>query len=239
MNMKIHDSLRGAPTRSRAFTLIELVVVIAIIATLATLLVAGLNRGVEAGRTIACTSNLRQLALGAALYSLDNKDRLPDFWQWLHVSPGDVTTGKLYPYIQSKAVYLCPTDKLTLDFRRGMSSPPTNSIRASTYAMNCLLCHQNDTWSFVAPARTFLLMEPNLAPHDVSGVVGPVPWMGTSNNTVSSRHNGFGHLLFCDLHVQRVRTAVGETLEKSNRFWLAAPTADTIVLGFATNLPDP
>jgi prepilin-type processing-associated H-X9-DG protein len=215
------------------------VVVIAIVATLASLLLAGINRGKEAGRTMVCASNLRQLALGAAMYSLDNKDRLPDFWQWLHVIPGDITTGKLYPYTRSEAIYLCPTDKLTLDSKRGMSSPPTNSIRASSYAMNCLLCHLTSTSSFISPTRTFLLMEPNLAPDDVLGAVGPVPWKGTTNNAISSRHNGVGHLLFCDLHVEKVRTAVGEKLEKSNRFWLAAPTEDTIVLGFATSLPDP
>jgi hypothetical protein len=82
-------------------------------------------------------------------------------------------------------------------------------------------------------------MEPNLAPQDVSGVVGPVPWKGTSNKAVSSVHRASGHLAFCDLHVERVKTAAGEKLERSSAFWLAAPTTDTIVMGFRAGLPDP
>jgi type II secretory pathway pseudopilin PulG len=226
-------------SRSCAFSLMELLMVIAIVATLGSLLLAGINRAKEAGRTAVCFNNLRQLALSAGLYSLDNSDMLPDFWQWLHDNSGDLTTGKLFPYTQSKAVYLCPTDKLALASRRNLSAPLPNSIRASSYAMNCLLCHQTHTSSFVAPTRTFLLMEPNLAPHDVLGVVGPVPWMGTSNNAVSSLHHASGHLAFCDLHVERVKTSTGEKLERSSAFWLAAPTADTIVIGFTGCLPDP
>src|SRR6266404_4698340 len=90
-----------------AFTLIELLVVIAIIAILASMLLPALARAKEAGRAASCINNLRQLGIAAGTYTLDSKGRLPDFREWLSATPRDLTTGKLYPYLKSKPVYLC------------------------------------------------------------------------------------------------------------------------------------
>lgn len=224
----------GAPGlgRSVAFTLIELLVVSAVIALLASLLLPALGRAKEAGRAAVCGSNVRQLGLAAAAYTLDNRGVLPDFLQWLHATPRDLTTGKLYPYLKSQPVYLCPTDKMAALAR------PGNTNRTFSYAMNCVLCHDNDTSKFSAPVRTLLFMEPNLGPYDTSGVIGPVPWMGTTN-AMSSRHNGAGHLVYCDFHVERVKAAAAKKLERSRSFWLGAPTTDSLSQGFVSNLPDP
>ena len=64
------------------FTLIELLVVIAIIAILAGLLLPVLSKAKEQGRSAACKSNMRQVALGMQMYADDNSDYLA----W----PGDV-----------------------------------------------------------------------------------------------------------------------------------------------------
>jgi prepilin-type N-terminal cleavage/methylation domain-containing protein/prepilin-type processing-associated H-X9-DG protein len=219
-------------SRRYAFTLVELLVVIAIITILASLLLPVLARAKEAGRTAVCGSNVRQLGMAASMYSLDNKGLLPDFLQWLHATPGDLTSGKLFPYLKSKPVYLCPTDKIAL------GPKPGNASRSFSYAMNCILCHDNDTSKFVAPSRTLLFMEPNLGPADLSGLVGPVRWLGTTN-ALSSRHNGAGQLVFCDFHVERVKTLAATKLERSKRFWLPAPTTDPTALGMTANLPEP
>jgi prepilin-type N-terminal cleavage/methylation domain-containing protein len=226
-----------------AFTLIELLVVIAIVALLAALLLPALARARESGRAAACKNNLRQLSLGAACYSLDNKGRLPYFLNWLATRPGDLTSGELFPYLKSRQVYLCPTDKLALASSTHFPATPNApifggkiSLRDYSYAMNCGLCHESDTSKFVAPVRTLLFMEADLGRNDYSGQVGPV----IATRAVSTRHTGRGHLLFSDLHLESVNSKGADTLERSKRFWF--PTSDTDGpggMGMGTSLPDP
>ena len=223
---------------NNAFTLIELLVVIAVIAILAAMLLPTLGRAKEAGRAAVCGSNLRQIALAAASYSLDNKSKLPEFLVWLHALQGDAASGQLYPYLKSKDIYFCPTDKITYKPGPNTGTSFRDPNRASSYTMNCILCHDNDTSKFMTPAQTMLFMEPTLKTNDTSGLTGPVVWLG-SNNAISDRHNGSGYIVYGDFHSQRVKTAVARRLERSRRFWLPASTSDPMILGFLQNITDP
>lgn len=62
--------------RRRAFTLVELLVVIAIIAILAAILLPVLQAAQERARRIYCMNNLKQLGLAWVAYSNDNADKI-------------------------------------------------------------------------------------------------------------------------------------------------------------------
>ncbi len=232
----LRSRARKALGRGQAFTLVELLIVIGIITLLAAMLLPALSRAKEAARTISCSNNIRQLGIAAMTYSLDNRGNLPFFLDWLHSSSPasiDLTTGKLYPHLRSKTVYLCPTDKMTLPISTATGRAAN---RQYSYSMNCVICHDSDTARFVAPTKTFLFMEPNLSASDNTGMIGPAAFQGVSAKAVSTRHNGRGHLVFCDFHIEKVNAKTGAKLERSKRFWLPATTDQ---MGFGATLPDP
>ncbi len=58
-----------------AFTLVELLVVLAIVSILASLLLPALSRAKERGRRAVCLSNLSQLLKACTMYAMDNDDK--------------------------------------------------------------------------------------------------------------------------------------------------------------------
>jgi prepilin-type N-terminal cleavage/methylation domain-containing protein/prepilin-type processing-associated H-X9-DG protein len=70
-------SLVGRRQGSRAFTLIEVLVVVAIIALLISILLPSLRIARERAKSVACMSGLRQLGIGAVQYAGANKEYIP------------------------------------------------------------------------------------------------------------------------------------------------------------------
>src|SRR5579862_9406268 len=60
-------------SKSRAFTLVELLVVIGIIAVLVGILLPALNKARQAANATQCLSNLRQLATAATMFEVEHK----------------------------------------------------------------------------------------------------------------------------------------------------------------------
>jgi prepilin-type N-terminal cleavage/methylation domain-containing protein len=62
---------------ARGFTLIDVLVSIAVIAVLIGILLPSLGRARETARRVICSSNVRQIGLGLAMFADDHKGRLP------------------------------------------------------------------------------------------------------------------------------------------------------------------
>ncbi len=213
-----------------AFTLVELLVVVAIIALLAGMLLPALARARDTARGAVCIGNLRQFGVASMTYSLDYRGHLPGFRNWLYAAakPGDLTSGTLFPYLKEKPVYLCPTDARAMATKAKPLQPASTSPtfgnshkrRDYSYAINCGICHATDLSQFIAPTKTMVFMEANLAADDYTGEVGPM----LVSHSISFHHNRKGHLLFGDFHVERLGARAYDPLATTRRFWF--PTED-------------
>ncbi|MDR3710900.1 MAG: DUF1559 domain-containing protein [Capsulimonadaceae bacterium] len=99
-------------SRVGAFTLIELLIVIAIIAILAAILFPVFAKAREKARQTTCLSNEKQLGLGLLQYVQDNDEYWPCGDGVINSGyAGSGWAGQVYPYVKSTAAFRCPDDQ--------------------------------------------------------------------------------------------------------------------------------
>lgn len=161
--------LRGT---SRAFTLVELLVVIGIIALLVAMLMPALTAARQQAQTVQCASNLRQVHMALTMYAYDNHGLIPPVSATIAKPPplsGNVNpywTNFLSPVLQinnwvSVKNYLGSANVLTCPSQQpGLSAP---QLLRGSYGLNARMY----TPRLVTPPSTY--DQPRWLSYDTQG----------------------------------------------------------------------
>ncbi|MDR1283211.1 MAG: prepilin-type N-terminal cleavage/methylation domain-containing protein [Opitutaceae bacterium] len=195
-----------------AFTLIEILTVIAIIGVLAAILIPVVGKARSAAHAASCLSNMRQLATSLLIWSESNRGKLPDTanpgWDEAALSIlSDATPTPWNPMLR------CAADKT----ERTTSNPE----EPRSYSINPVLFNQLGQYDHAGwnpanpgtrkggegmlirnignPARMVMLSEK----HDTVNSYKAAGWFGSASLTDS--HNGGMNAAFCDGHARRIR----------------------------------
>ncbi len=207
----------SASSCKRAFTLIELLTVIAIIGILAAIIIPVVGKVRDSARRSQCSSNIRQIATGMLLFATENKNRFPPV---IHSENGVVTIWS-YNLARSKLLptrftgWYCPThaqNDPTIE-------PKTVQPHATVYPRSYTLCNtlvpivngarneraSANLLSFPNPSRTLMLTEWHSSGNELnsytSSVAGRDLITGAQRITSSKHADGARNYAFVDGHV--------------------------------------
>jgi prepilin-type N-terminal cleavage/methylation domain-containing protein/prepilin-type processing-associated H-X9-DG protein len=197
---------------SRAFTLIELFVVIAVIGILLSIAYPTYTSILERAKITKDMNNLRQVGLAIQTYLNDNDQVLPATTIW----PGTTATPALYPkYISTRKIFQSPFDNRPSS--ESDTAPPvpisysinTNMYTAATATPPGI---DRNMAKVVSPASTILM-----APTYTLDPTNIASWAGTATSapdlpaggpamTKGTHSSGTQiNALFCDSHVETLK----------------------------------
>lgn len=129
--------------RHRAFTLIELLVTIAIISILAAILFPVFARARENARRSSCLSNLKQIGLGAQMYTQDYDEK------FMLIAVNGLSNSSnsnpfgwadaLAPYLKSTQIFQCPSEPNGPPGPSGVFTVKPNDHKYTDYWYNVMV----------------------------------------------------------------------------------------------------
>jgi prepilin-type processing-associated H-X9-DG protein len=212
--------------RRRAFTLVELLVVLGILMVLAGLTMSGLSGARKSAQSAMCLSNLRQLAVAAADYAArydlsfppaqwrdGNDAAITHGWDYTHRGATVLGPGLLWAGVAAPAVQQCPSfdgrsqtpgpytgyNYNTSYIGRGSDEGPPARVSAVKQPARTALFGDGQ-WSLGANKY---MRSPRRSPTEPDGYTD-----GSSSRAAGTqgfRHRGMTNVVFCDGHAESLR----------------------------------
>jgi prepilin-type processing-associated H-X9-DG protein/prepilin-type N-terminal cleavage/methylation domain-containing protein len=199
------------PIRRRAFTLVELLVVLGIIVILIGILLPTISGARKQAQRTACLSNMRQLGNSLTMFTIEHGGYLPKAWfndgpvfgdangkRWGFRDPMWGWDYVLQKHIKNKEVFRCPSDPTDVvrgEWNDGYAnlpdSPKADNIPAS-YRINL-----SDYKSWGLAIKVFQLRRPAEAIYILEGTKGRSPmdyWHHVATWEPDTAASGGGHV---------------------------------------------
>ena len=202
--------IRRSSTQPKAFTLIELLIVIAIIALLAAILFPAVNMAIERGRRSSCSSNLHQIGLALIQYADDHNG-----WMILAGSTSPTYDGGVlanqWPfrqhitnlnargYIKDPRIWWCPSDRLD-GYPASRKAEPAKDFSVFNSVGNCSYMYisgYNIAKTLEKPATAPLVADESNEQENGNLRGSKMPAIGKNDNHGADYRN----VLFLDGHV--------------------------------------
>ena len=183
--------------KHRAFTLVEMIVVVLILAVLVAMLAPVFVRVYcTEGRRPQCQENLREIGLAFMQYAQDYDDKLPPVAN----ARAGYWAGSLQPYMKSWQLFQCPTDK-------------TAAPKTTDYYYNSRLAQMSS--QTVGTPRAIILSGEGSGDQLTSYHLSQLPAAWRKNqSSPAHRHLDGANYLFADGHVKWLKPEQ-ITLDKS------------------------
>jgi prepilin-type N-terminal cleavage/methylation domain-containing protein len=193
---------------NQAFTLIEMLVVIAIIALLAAILVPTVTGAIGKAATLNNMNNVRSIGQAIQLYAMDHKNRMP-----VRYGYSNVVHGRNMHWQEQIVDYVGrDRDGSVFDYQKAdvfKSSSVTESF-GNHFGLNKFMFESYPQWDYYLgvipnPSGTVIVGEINKNTSYIDPEVTPVFDGKTDTYYRISNHKQMGIYMFADFHVEQLK----------------------------------
>ena len=187
-------SLRFRDDRAYAFTLVEVLSVLAVAIVLFSILIPVVGNMRSSANTTSCVSNLRQLGVGTSIYMIDNGNVYPskNFWpKEIGAYVEAPWTGETNPLSDKDNPFMCPSADRG-DLSSSYNHQLAYGINADSVAGRTLeqIVEENPA----RKANTMILY---------SDAIGVNLWNWTPERIATGRHPEGVNAVYADFHVEK------------------------------------